>query len=135
MSIFDASSIGGSSIDNVSSCAVDAQHAPGDYLTSGELPQLQYSRATIGQPPPPLYMFWGHAEGVDKAVLSQWFPSPFLYDGRQYSCAEQWMMAEKARLFGDEETRARIFQASKPDEMKGGSFRIFLCFELVVSIE
>ena len=52
-----------------------------------------------------------------------------------YSCAEHWMMAEKARLFGDEETRARIFQASKPDEMKGGSFRIFLCFELVVSIE
>ena len=56
-------------------------------------------------------------------------PSPRL----SYACAEHWMMAEKARVFGDEDTRARIFQASKPDEMKGGSFG--MCFELVVSIE
>jgi hypothetical protein len=63
-------------------------------------------------------MFWGHAEGVDKAVLSQWFPSPFLYHGRQYSCAEQWMMAEKARIFGDEHTRELILNAASPKEMK-----------------
>ena len=31
--------------------------------------------------------------------FSQWSPSPFVVDGVPYSCAEQFMMAEKARLF------------------------------------
>jgi ribA/ribD-fused uncharacterized protein len=104
-----------------------AQPAPSDYLTDGEFPQLRYSRATIGHPSPPFFMFWGHADGSDKSFLSQWFPSPFLYDGRQYSCAEQWMMAEKARVFGDEETRELILAAATPKEMKalGRSIRGF----------
>ena len=29
---------------------------------------------------------------------SQWYPSVFVVDGVTYSCAEQFMMAEKARL-------------------------------------
>ena len=35
--------------------------------------------------------------------FSQWHPSPFIIDGVTYNCAEQYMMAEKARhhvLFG-----------------------------------
>jgi hypothetical protein len=58
-----------------------AQAPVNDYLADGELPPLKYSRATMERPPPPMFMFWGHAEGVDKSMLSQWFPSPFTYGG------------------------------------------------------
>ncbi len=50
--------------------------------------------------------FWGHTARADKqtkACLSQWWPCSFEVDGVYYNCAEQFMMAEKARLFGDEE--------------------------------
>lgn len=55
--------------------------------------------------------FWGHTdrgEGLTKACLSQWFPCFFVVDGQYYICAEQYMMAEKARIFGDEEIRQQI---------------------------
>ena len=55
--------------------------------------------------------FWGHTdrgEGLSKACLSQWFPSPFVVDDQYYNCAEQYMMAEKARIFGDEDVRQQI---------------------------
>lgn len=55
--------------------------------------------------------FWGHTdrgEGLSKACLSQWFPSPFVVDDQYYNCAEQYMMAEKARFFGDEDVRQQI---------------------------
>ena len=49
---------------------------------------------------------------------SQWYPSVFDVDGVSYSCAEQFMMAEKARLFGDEETRKLILAADHPAAQK-----------------
>lgn len=55
--------------------------------------------------------FWGHTnrgEGLIKACLSQWFPCFFVVDGQYYNCTEQYMMAEKARIFGDEEIRQQI---------------------------
>lgn len=55
--------------------------------------------------------FWGHTdrgEGLSKTCLSQWFPSPFVVDDQYYNCAEQYMMAEKARIFGDEDVRQQI---------------------------
>lgn len=55
--------------------------------------------------------FWGHTdrgEGLTKACLSQWFPCFFVVDGQYYNCAEQYMMAEKACIFGDEEIRQQI---------------------------
>ena len=55
--------------------------------------------------------FWGHTdrgEGLSKACLSQWFPSPFVIDDQYYNCAAQYMMAEKARIFGDEDVRQQI---------------------------
>lgn len=56
--------------------------------------------------------FWGHedrSKGVPKVCLSQWYQCSFIVDGQYYNCAEQYMMAEKARIFGDEETRQQIF--------------------------
>lgn len=55
---------------------------------------------------------------VTKACLSQWYPSTFIVDGITYNCAEQYMMAEKARTFLDEETLAEILAASEPDVIK-----------------
>lgn len=55
--------------------------------------------------------FWGHTdrgEGLTKACLSQWFPCFFVVDGQYYNCTEQYMMAEKARIFSDEEIRQQI---------------------------
>ena len=56
--------------------------------------------------------FWGHAnrtEKLAKSCLSQWYPASFIVDGAYYNCAEQYMMAEKTRLFGDEAVRSQIF--------------------------
>lgn len=61
--------------------------------------------------------FWKHDEEKDKitkAYLSQWYPSIFIIDGVTYNCAEQYMMAEKARIFGDEAIRAKILATSDP---------------------
>jgi hypothetical protein len=49
---------------------------------------------------------------------SQWHPAPFTLDGVTYSCCEQYMMSEKARLFGDAETRAKILASVSPREHK-----------------
>lgn len=43
-----------------------------------------------------------------KGVFSQWHPTPFELDGRQYNCAEQYMMAAKASLFGADQILSQI---------------------------
>lgn len=48
---------------------------------------------------------------VSKACLSQWYVRPFIVDDVAYFCAEQYMMAEKARLFGDKACLAKIMAA------------------------
>ncbi len=55
--------------------------------------------------------FWGQWP-------SNWEPSPFVLEGVRYSCVEQWMMSEKARLFGDERTRQAILKARSPARQK-----------------
>ncbi|WP_049579699.1 NADAR family protein [Streptomyces sp. SBT349] len=66
--------------------------------------------------------FWGHRPERDGSVgagcLSQWWPAPFEVDGVRYATAEHWMMAGKARLFGDEEARERVISASHPRAAK-----------------
>jgi ribA/ribD-fused uncharacterized protein len=65
--------------------------------------------------------FWGHTPkgpGVGPWVLSNWFPSPFVIDDITYPTNEHWMMAEKARLFGDRVAHARVLRADTPGEAK-----------------
>ena len=50
--------------------------------------------------------------------FSQFHAAQFVVDGVKYRCAEQFMMAEKARLFGDDEMRAKILAATSPVQMK-----------------
>ncbi|MEU3188002.1 NADAR family protein [Streptomyces sp. NPDC006923] len=62
--------------------------------------------------------FWGHAPRRDGALgpscLSQWWPAPFTVEGVEYATAEHWMMAAKARLFGDEEAERLAIGAANP---------------------
>ncbi|PWI43773.1 NADAR family protein [Streptomyces sp. ICBB 8177] len=71
---------------------------------------------------PEYLMFWGHRPsrdgGVGPGCLSQWWPAPFEVDGVRYATAEHWMMAGKARLFGDERTRIRVLASRTPAEAK-----------------
>lgn len=52
------------------------------------------------------------------SIYSQWYPSPFELDGMKFNCAEQWMMVNKALLFGDEKMALKIMKTSSPAEQK-----------------
>lgn len=75
--------------------------------------------------------FWGHTppagHRVGPHVLSQWYEHPFAVGDETYRTAEHYMMANKARLFGDEEHLALILDAASPGEAKahGGAVRGF----------
>lgn len=62
--------------------------------------------------------FWGHRPERDgslgRGCLSQWWPAPFTVHGVAYPTAEHWMMAEKARLFGDPEAERAAVEAANP---------------------
>ena len=84
---------------------------------------MTYSLAwLLTQPAPEFLLFWGHQPSPDgtvtKACFSQWWPAAFTVAGATYATAEHWMMAEKARLFGDAEVLAQILAAATPAEAK-----------------
>lgn len=64
-------------------------------------------------------LFWENTatKELSKSCLSQWWRSNFS-DGRKYCCMEQYMMAEKTRLFGDAESEAQIMRSFDPKEIK-----------------
>ena len=66
--------------------------------------------------------FWGHTpknQGqIDKACFSQWYDSPFVMDNITYPTAEHYMMAQKAKLFGDMDTFNQIIHAKHPKQAK-----------------
>ncbi|GMQ64653.1 NADAR family protein [Vallitalea maricola] len=66
--------------------------------------------------------FWGHQPSNDgvmtKSCFSQWWKSDFKVGHINYSCMEQYMMAEKARLFKDIEIEEKILASSSSKEMK-----------------
>lgn len=71
---------------------------------------------------PKFVFFWGHQPSTDgsvtKSCFSQWWFSPFTIDGIEYRTAEHFMMASKARLFGDTATLQRILSAAHPKQAK-----------------
>jgi ribA/ribD-fused uncharacterized protein len=74
--------------------------------------------------------FWGHTAAggaLRAACLSQWYPAPFKVGGERYATAEHWMMACKARLFGDAAALEALRLAPLPSEAKalGRSVRGF----------
>ena len=71
---------------------------------------------------PDYLFFWSHKARPGQAtgpwVFSQWFPTPFEVEGDHYPTAEHFMMAEKARLFGDRAIREQILLAPSPAQAK-----------------
>jgi len=71
---------------------------------------------------PKYLLFWGHTPPADgsfsKACFSQWFTSPFQVDNVRYPTAEHFMMAAKARLFGDQENEEKVIKSSHPKQAK-----------------
>lgn len=64
--------------------------------------------------------FWKIRKGrvINKSCFSQWYQSDFIIENRTYSCAEQYMMAQKALLFEDNRSFEQIMAASDPKEIK-----------------
>lgn len=88
--------------------------------------------------------FWGHTPSKDGSItetcLSQWWMCRFTVDCITYNCAEQFMMAEKARMFDDNEMLEKIMESRDPKAMKsfGRAVRGFdkeawdrMCYALV----
>jgi len=71
---------------------------------------------------PRYLLFWGHQPEKDgsagKGCFSQWFEAPFEIEGVRYATAEHFMMAGKARLFGDTEVLGQVLAARTPAEAK-----------------
>lgn len=71
---------------------------------------------------PRFLFFWGHQPAADgsvtKSCFSQWYEASFSVDGTLYRTAEHFMMAEKARLFGDRATHERVLSATTPAQAK-----------------
>lgn len=71
---------------------------------------------------PKFVFFWGHQRprggSISKFCLSQWYDAPFQVAGQRYPTAEHYMMAAKAKLFGDVEVLPRILKAAHPGEAK-----------------
>lgn len=51
-------------------------------------------------------------------VFSQWYSCKFTVDGITYNCAEQFMMASKAKTFGDKYNYNRILSSYNPKVQK-----------------
>lgn len=66
--------------------------------------------------------FWGHTQAEDntitKTCFSQWWLSDFFIHEQKYLCMEQYMMAEKARLFEDKDIEKQILESTKQGKMK-----------------
>jgi len=64
--------------------------------------------------------FWGHTktERITKTCFSQWYESKFVVDGVEFNTAEQWMMAQKALLFDNQEIYQQILISTKPGKIK-----------------
>jgi len=78
------------------------------------------SKIAAGHKPEFLF-FWGHRQNgteVSKSCFSQWYPASFNVGDFSYQSAEHYMMAEKARVFGDEQSRLKIIEATSPNEAK-----------------
>lgn len=55
--------------------------------------------------------FWG-------GIYSQWAIAPMTIDGIEYNSAEQYMMHQKALLFGDTETAEEVMKTDSPKDQK-----------------
>jgi len=61
--------------------------------------------------------FYSHND-EELGYMSNWYPSEFRYAGVTYCSGEQYVMAQKARIFGDEESFRRIMEVRSQSRIK-----------------
>jgi ribA/ribD-fused uncharacterized protein len=61
--------------------------------------------------------FWKPGN-APRDCFGQWQPSEFCEDHLMYSCAEQYMMAQKAQIFEDKEIEKKIMETSDPKQIR-----------------
>ena len=83
---------------------------------------IDWARSAFAANPEMQFVFfWRHTPTTARPThtcLSQWYPCSFVVGGTSYQTAERYMMAEKARLFGDAATFEKIMAAPGPRECK-----------------
>lgn len=91
----------------------------GGYIGSSTSSEIEYAashgkkvRFLEGQ----TIFFWHEYE--ENGCFSNWYYSPFEAGGEKFRHAEQYIMAQKAKLFGDELSCRKIMAAKEPDECK-----------------
>lgn len=65
---------------------------------------------------PQFRFFW--LDNEENGELSNWYPRKFVIDDFQYLHVEQYIMAQKAKLFHDAESYTKILRATTPKECK-----------------
>lgn len=86
--------------------------------------EMQYSRSKAieifnkGEKIDSIFFWKPENDVINKSCLGQWQYSEFRVDIDDYFYAEQYMMAEKARLFNDKEILEQIMESKDPKEMK-----------------
>ena len=60
--------------------------------------------------------FWKPTQPL--GVFSNWSDTPFVHNNEHFATSEHYMMAEKARLMGDEDTRRKILADPSPSVAK-----------------
>ncbi len=68
------------------------------------------------------YYFYSHRKKGGE--FSQFYASTFKVKGETYCCAEQWMMAQKAKLMGDDKSFKKIMRETNPIKIKSLGRRI-----------
>lgn len=101
----------------------DGRDFPGTNRAAASSRSVEALCAAIKAGVSPQYVyFWSSFVNVDGSIsetcLSQWYAAGFAMDGIAYRTAEHYMMAEKARLFGDDAALARILRSRFPAEVK-----------------
>ena len=59
-----------------------------------------------------------HNPTEENGYLSNWYPVKFTYSGNSFSSTEQFMMYEKAKLFGDTEIMDQVLKEHRPEIIK-----------------
>ncbi|BDM71900.1 hypothetical protein HEK616_53870 [Streptomyces nigrescens] len=96
--------------------------------TDGPRSVEELRRETSAGKRPNYVFFWGHRPrrdgGLSPSCFSQWWPAPFTVDGTTYATSEHWMMAGKARLFGDAEAERQAIAAGHPKQAKDAGRKV-----------
>jgi len=83
--------------------------------------QRKYTKASIEKSEAGHFVFfWGTSKGhnLDTGCFSQWQSVKFSDGIREYQNAEQYMMAQKAILFNDDESLDKILKENNPKSVK-----------------